>query len=59
MSRAAPWVTQPSDIVKASIEAAKRKSFFILKQSGPTSFILRDGGTKRLVLTLAGAHFLL
>jgi len=47
MSRAVPWVTQPSDIVKASIEAAKRKSFFILKQSGPTSFFLRDGGTKR------------
>ena len=49
MSRAVPWVTAPSDIVKASIESASRKSFFILKQSGPTSFILRDGASKRFV----------
>jgi E3 ubiquitin-protein ligase ZSWIM2 len=47
MSRAVPWVSTPSDIVSASIESAKRKSFFILKQIGPTSFILRDGASKR------------
>ena len=50
MSRAVGWVSAPSDIVKASIDSAQRKSFFILKQSGPTSFIIRDGASKRYAL---------
>ena len=49
MSRAVGWVSAPSDIVKAliEIEAANRKRFFILKETGPTSFIIRDGASKR------------
>lgn len=47
MSRSVGWVSTPSDIVKNSINKAKRQSFYIIRELGPTSFTIKDATSVR------------
>ena len=47
MSRSVGWVSHPSDIVKSSLEKAKRSSYFIIRELGPTSFTIKDATAVR------------
>ena len=55
--REQPYVTKPSDALKARLEAAQQARLFIVQTPGPTSFVLKEEGKRtKLRVSIGSVH---
>jgi hypothetical protein len=55
--RERPFVSKPSDALKARMEQARQGGFFVVQTPGPTSFVLKsDQESKKLKVNIGSVH---
>lgn len=56
MSREKPYINKPAEGFFDVVQRALESTFFLVHESGPTSFLLKDESGKPIKVSLGGRH---